>query len=101
MVVVGAACCVVFEPIPECRFCVVWDGGPWATVHHVHNGTYGGVLERWEMHDAVTGCPRMSCTPDALAELTRFRFDETPGAFDLVREHMTPAGTRGKGALAG
>lgn len=101
MVVIGAATVVVFEPVPECRFAVVWDGGPWAAIHPVHNGTYGGVLERWEMHDAVTGYPRMSCTPEALAELVRFRFDEHPGACDLLREHMAPAAARPNGALAG
>jgi hypothetical protein len=82
------------------RNVVLWDGGPWATVHGVNAGGYGPVLERWEMHDSLTGCPRMSCTPAALAELVRFRFDETPGAFDLVREHM-PAAARANAALAG
>jgi hypothetical protein len=84
MVVHGSACVVSFEPTPGTRLAVVWDGGEFADVHVVKNGRCGAVLERWEMVDPWTRWPRISCTPEALAELVRFRMDETGGAGELV-----------------
>lgn len=84
MCVVGAAVVVVVEPVHGARFAVCWDGGETAAVHTIEDGRYGPVFERWQMVDPVTGCPHIQCTPAALAELARFRLEETPGAAELV-----------------
>jgi len=92
MVVHGAAVVVAFEPVAGVRLACVWDGGPHATVHTLEDGRYGPVLERWQMVDPWTGCPRIACTPAALAELVAFRVEETPGAARLVATAADLAG---------
>ena len=92
MTVHGAAVVVAFEPVADVRLAVVWDGGRHATVHAIHDGQYGPVLERWLMVDEHTGHPRVACTPAALAELVRFRVEETPGAAELVANAADLAG---------
>lgn len=92
MTVHGAAVVVAFEPVADVRLAVVWDGGPVATVHPIDGGQYGPVLERWEMTDPATGHPRVLCTPAALAELVRFRVEDTPGAARLVAAALDLAG---------
>jgi hypothetical protein len=92
MMVHGAAVVVAFQPVADVRLAMVWDGGQYATVHTVDDGQYGPVLERWEMTDPHTGHPRVACTPAALAELVRFRVEETPGAAELVAAAVDLAG---------
>lgn len=92
MVVHGAAVVVSFEPVADVRLAVVWDGGQHATVHTLEDGRYGPVVERWQMVDPWTDCPRIACTPAALAELVVFRLESTPGAARLVATAAELAG---------
>lgn len=85
MRVCGAAVVVTFEPADGVRLAAVWDGSRWATVHVLDGGTYGPVVERWDMANNATQTPGIPCTPEAFAALVEYRVLHTPGAAGLAR----------------
>lgn len=85
MVSRGGCVLVVVELQRGTEVAVVWDGGPFATVHALVDGRPADALERWSMHDPRTGRAAIDATPEALERLTAFRLSDVPAARRLTR----------------